>query len=66
MCIHTPNYVLERIHRSVLLIDIVEARDLDEPTNIMGKYFVVYDPFSKLIPFVDITTIDANSPFAVL
>jgi len=48
----TGHNVLERLNGTIRFIDFVEARYLDEPTNVMREKFVVHNPFCKFVPFV--------------
>lgn len=42
------------------------AWHLDKPTNIMREKFVIYNPFCKFVPFIDLATVDAYAPLAIL
>lgn len=51
----TSNDVLEILDHTSSLVDIVETRDLDEPSDVVRDEFVVDDPFGELVPFVDVS-----------
>jgi hypothetical protein len=62
----TPNDVLEGVNRTVLLVDIVQPGDLNQPTNVVREQLVVDDPLREFVPLVIFTTVDTNAPFAIL
>ena len=51
----TPDDFFEIFDSSTLLEDVVQSRNLNEPSNIVRKEFVLDDPFRKLVPFFGIT-----------
>lgn len=55
----TLNNVLEGLDGPVCLIDIVQARHLNEPANIMREQLVPHDPFGELIPLARRSTVNA-------
>jgi len=58
--------VRESVDVAALLVDAVQARYLDQPSNVVAEEFVVDNPFGKLVPLGGRAAIDADSPFAVL
>jgi len=51
----TPDDFFEIFHSSTLLENVIQSRDLNEPSNIVRKEFVLDNPFRKLVPFFGIT-----------
>lgn len=66
MGVHTPHDVLKRCDRAILLVHVVQARDLDQPAHVVRVELVVDDPLCELVPLVALPAVDANAPFAVL
>ena len=62
----TADYVGEGFHRAVGFVYIIQARYLDQPPHIMRVQLIVDNPASKFVPLVLLTTIDAESPLAIL
>lgn len=56
------NDLLEIVHQAARLVDVKESRHLDEPANVIGKEFVVHDPGSELVPFIERSAIDGDAP----
>ena len=44
--------LLKIFHHATRFVYIIQTRDLDQPTNIRGKQFVINHPGSKFVPFL--------------
>ena len=62
----TSDDVFKVFHETILLKQVVKSRDLDQPADIVRKYLILDYPFCKFVPFIDVTTVNADPPFAVL
>ncbi|KAH3683267.1 hypothetical protein WICPIJ_005736 [Wickerhamomyces pijperi] len=56
-----PQNVLERVYLVGLLVDVVQSWNLNQPSDIVTDQVVVNDPRSKLVPFINRTTIDGDT-----
>lgn len=62
----TGHNILERLNWAIRFIHFVEARYLNEPTNVMREKFVVHNPFCEFVPFVWSSPVYAQTPFHIL
>ena len=49
-----------------MLVYVIEARYLHKPTNVVRVKLMIDDPSGQFVPFVFISTIDTDAPFAIL
>lgn len=56
----TPHDVFECIHLTCGFVDFVQPRDLNEPSDVVRQELVVDDPFSQLVPFVQVSRLSAT------
>lgn len=54
------------VHQAGRLVDVEEARHLDQPSDVVGKQLVVDDPSGKLVPLVYCASIYRDTPFGHL
>lgn len=47
----TPNDILKRIDETAGFVHFVQARNLDEPSDIVRDELVMDDPFGEFVPF---------------
>ena len=52
--------------RPVLLEEVIQTRDLYEPSHIVRVNFVVHHPSREFIPFIHISAINTDTPFTIL
>jgi hypothetical protein len=45
---------------------LIQARHLDKPTDIVRDELVVDDPFRQLVPLVEVTAVNGQTPLRVL
>jgi hypothetical protein len=62
----TDDDLFESFYRASLLVDLIKSRDLDEPTNIVREQIMIDNPFRELVPLIHRSTINTDTPFAVL
>jgi hypothetical protein len=62
----TPNDVTEVFDLLRSFEYFVQSRNLNEPSQIVREQFVVNNPFCKLVPLVDVSSIDTQTPFDIL
>ena len=55
--------LLKVIHESRCFVHIIQTRNLNKPSDVGRKEFVVHDPGGKLIPFLEFATVDRYTPF---
>lgn len=60
---HIYDDLLEIVHQASCLVHIVQTRYLDQPSYVGRKELIIDDPRSKLIPFIDVSTVNGNAPF---
>nr|GFD54503.1 hypothetical protein [Tanacetum cinerariifolium] len=56
------DHLLKVMHKPGSLVHVEETGNLDEPSDVGREQLVVDDPCGKLVPFVEITTVDGNAP----
>jgi hypothetical protein len=56
------HHLFKRIHQATSFVDVVKARDLDQPAHVVRKKLVVNYPGGKLIPLIYRFTIDGDTP----
>lgn len=54
--------LLERLHQFRGLEDVIEAGDLDQPSDIVGEKLIVHHPCGEPVPFIQGSPIDGNPP----
>lgn len=59
---HILDDLLKSIHQTAGFVDVIEARDLNQPANVVGKELVIHDPRCKLIPFIYRLAVDRYAP----
>ena len=64
--LRTTYDTFEVFDRPVLLEEVIQTRDLYEPSHIVRINFVVHHPSREFIPFIHISAINTNTPFTVL
>lgn len=62
----TAQKIFKCVDRPICLVYFVDSRHLNQPADVVRIKLVIDDPFGQFIPFVDGTSIDADSPFDIL
>ena len=57
----TRHYLLERLDTTTLLEDVVQSRNLNQPSHIVREQFVLDDPLRELVPLRLAATVDTDS-----
>ena len=58
--------LLEAADEAVALVDVVEARHLDDPAHVVRVHLVLHRPTRKLVPLVRAATVDREAQLSVL
>lgn len=53
--LRTADNILEAVDQPLPLVNFIQSRNLNQPSNIMGDELIVDDPFCKIIPFIHVT-----------
>jgi hypothetical protein len=59
-------HLLEVFDDSLVLVDVVEARELNEPRHVVTEQLVAADPVGQHVPFHWLAAVDADAPLGVL
>ena len=62
----TSDDTFKVLHLTGHLVNVVQPRNLNQPSDIVRVEFVMDDPFSELVPFVWGAAIDTDPPLAIL
>lgn len=62
----TPHDITKVFNLLGALENLVQSRDLNEPSQVVRKQFMLHDPFGELVPLVDVSSVDAQPPLDVL
>lgn len=52
--LRTADNILETVDQPLTLVNFIQSRNLNQPSNIMRDELIVDDPFCKIIPFVHV------------
>lgn len=53
--LRTADNILETVDQPLTLVNLIESRNLNQPSNIVRDEFIVDDPLCKIIPFMHVT-----------
>lgn len=62
----TDDNILELLNGTVRLVNVIQARNLNKPSDVVRKKLVVDNPSSELVPFVGRSAVYAQPPFTIL
>ena len=64
--VRTNDDIFEIPYRVVGLVHLIQAGDLNQPTHVVRVELIVNNPLGKLVPFTCGSSVDTDTPLAVL